>query len=194
MRPKIDHVVREIGEIAILIWGNPNSESEWRKLVNPLPTDLNVKLTNQTSTSRNLVYEITQAMDGMGKGKTVTGGTALHGQGKSNLCGIFGINTGFRHAMAQLTGNRKGEEVIAFPNTVVEGGLTALEILNDNRPDTYSDGGRIHKPCSFPSMLASLLANVIPRSLEGLDGDPFLQSVIKKQPTDLEKIVSKGKH
>ena len=172
---KIVHVVREIGAISTLI---RDSESEWMKLVNPLPTDMNVKLTNQTSTSRNLVYEIRHAMDGMGKGKTVTGGTALHGQGKSNLCGIFGINTGLRHAMAQLTGNKKGKEV----EGLVEGGLTALEVLNDN------GWGKV---CSFPSMLASLLGNVIPRSLEGLDGDPFLQSVIKKQTTDLEKIVSK---
>ena len=97
-RPDIDHVLQKIGEMSTLIKGIPNAESEWRKLVDPLPTDLNVKESNQTQTSRNLVYEITQAMHGMGKGNTVTGGTNLHGQGQSNLCGIFGINTGLRHA------------------------------------------------------------------------------------------------
>ena len=181
-RPKIDHVMREIRVLTILIRGIPNAESEWRKLVNPLPTDLNVDLTNQTSTSRNLVYEITQAMSEMGTGKTVTGGTELHGQGTSNLCGIFGINTGLRHAMKKLTGNRRGEVVGGEESSLVEGGQTALEVLND---DGYN------KICSFPKMLASLLANVIPRSLEGLDRDPFQQSLIHKQPTDLEKIVSK---
>ena len=40
-------------------------------------------------------------------------------------------------------------------------------------------------------MLCSLISQVVPRSLEGLDGDPFLQSLIGKQVADLEKNVQR---
>ena len=40
-------------------------------------------------------------------------------------------------------------------------------------------------------MFSSLIAQVVPRSLEGLDGDRFIQSMIGKQATDLEKLVGK---
>ncbi len=162
---------------------------EWANLVNPLPTEVGVNVTNQTRTSRNLVYEITQAMEGVKHSHTVTDGTQLHGQGKSNLCGLFGINSGLRHALKQLTVEKTGIQVKHGLNTkwkVVEGGRTAQQTFNDN-----SKWMRAHNVCSFPSMLSSLIAQVIPRSLEGLDGDAFLQSLIKKQATDLERAVQK---
>ena len=43
----------------------------------------------------------------------------------------------------------------------------------------------------FQSMLTNLIAQVVPRSLEGLDGDPFLQSFIRKQVTDFEMAIEK---
>ena len=45
--------------------------------------------------------------------------------------------------------------------------------------------------CSFQSMLVSLMANVIPRSLEGLDGDAFRQTMIKKQASYLDDLIQK---
>ncbi len=180
--------MQEIEEISTLIRGIPNANSEWDKLVNPLPTECGVKVTNQTTSSRNLVYEITQAMGGMGMGKTVTEGTQLHGQGKSNLCGLFGINSGLRHALTKLAGNRTGREVKDRYDKLVKAGRTAREIFKDNSTYSYTD---IHNVCSFQSMLSCLISQVVPRSLEGLDGDPFLKSLIRKQVTDLEKNVQK---
>ena len=184
----IDKVVRKIEKISTLIRGIPNADSEWDILVNPLPTECGVKLTNQTTSSRNLVYEITQAMDGMGMGKTVTEGTQLHGQGESNLCGLFGINSGLRHALTKLTGDRKGREFYDAVNDAFEGGRTAQQIFKDS--STWS-GRNKYNVCSFQSMLAALISQVVPRSLEGLDGDSLLQSLIRKQVTDLEKNVRK---
>merc|ERR1712130_648947 len=40
-------------------------------------------------------------------------------------------------------------------------------------------------------MLCSLLAHVVPRSLEGLDDDQFIQSMIGKQAKNLEKSIGK---
>ena len=120
-RPKIDEVVQKIGEISSLVLKIPDVDNVWAGMMSHLPKETGVKLTNQTQTSRNLVYEITEAMGGMGIGRTVTGGTQLHGQGKSNLCGMFGINSGLRHALAGLTGDRTGREVRDIGAKVVEG-------------------------------------------------------------------------
>ena len=180
-------MVQKIGEISTLIRGIPNADTEWDILVNPLPTECGVKLTNQTTSSRNLVYEITQAMGGMGMGKTVTEGTQLHGQGKSNLCGLFGINSGLRHALTKLTGDRTGTQVINTIGKLVEGGRTAQQIFNDNSKWTVP----AFNVCSFQSMLCSLIAQVVPRSLEGLDNDQFLRSMICKQATILEESIGK---
>ena len=192
-RPGITGVVQEIREISSLVLQIPDADKVWAEMMSHLPKESGVKWTNQTQTSRNLVYEITEAMGGMGIGRTVTGGTQLHGQGKSNLCGMFGINSGLRHALAELTGNRTGREVKDGDGyKVVEGGRTAQEIFKDNSTWVnkygYLDGFNV---CSFQSMLCSLISQVVPRSLEGLDGDPFLQSMIGQQVTNLEKNVQR---
>ena len=153
----------------------------------PLPRECGMKVTNQTQTSRNLVYEITQAMKGVKHCRTVTGGTRLHGQSASNLCWAFGINTGVRYGLMKLTGNKTGRQVKdGYGYKVVEGGRTAQQIFKDN-----SQWNSDYNVCSFQSMLSSLTAHVIPRSLEGLDGDPFRHSMIGKQATDLERAVEK---
>ena len=135
-RPEIDEVVQKFEEISSLVLQIPDVDNVWAGMMSDLPEESGVKLTNQTQTSRNLVYEITEAMGGMGIGRTVTGGTQLHGQGKSNLCGMFGINSGLRHALAGLTGNRTGREIkdnIGF-KAVEEGQISASyeqhEVIN----------------------------------------------------------------
>ena len=77
---------------------------------------------------------------------------------------------------------------------MVVGGRTAQEIFNDNSswiPPDFTGVDIDHNVCSFQSMLANLISQVIPRSLQGLDGDGFLQSLIEKQITDFEKALMK---
>ncbi len=170
------------------------SHHEWRRmmddLMNYLPKDLSFQVKEHNQTSRNLMYEITAAMDRINVGGMATDGTALHPQGRSNLCWAFGINSGLRRALRDLTGQRKSRKVeMKFswaysPLILVKAGRTADEIFADNTKWAFGESN----VCSFQAMLTNLICNVCPRSLEGLAGDGFIQSLIMKQPALVEKV------
>ena len=95
-----------------------------------------------------------------------------------------------RHGLRALAGERISCEVKYGMGTLVKAGRTCDQILNDNS-DWRALQGHGHNVCSFQSMLSNLIANVNPRSLEGLDGDGFLNSLIIKQPALLDTVVQR---
>ena len=179
------------------------SDKDWVTIVeilsNYLPKGLEKKVRWENQTSRHLIFEITAEMENINRTQIMTDGTGLHYQGKSNLCWAFGINSGLRRALRQLVKKesslRKSTKVnMEFnssyhcPLMVVRGNKTVDEILADN---SGWERVREYNVCSFQSMLANLICSVCPRSLEGVGGDGFAQSLIAKQPAMIEKVMER---
>ena len=151
-RPKINDVLKLLESTAVLIFTNPQIESDWKSFHSLIKVPAEFKVDERTQCSRDVFSEITQVSLKAKSGQMVTGGTELHVQKDTNLCSYFATMSALRHQLKKVVGGElSGKET--YPSKYA--GIGIEEYLSRRDQDAKR----------FERDLAVMIGCVCPRAL-----------------------------
>ena len=144
---------------------------EWALYCRSLTANLSVNSNTQCSVN----VEMISSEINLDKEMIVTDGTRLHGQASSHLCHSFAIVTSLRKELENVMEGKKsthGQLAEKLP----------LEVLEFKTFTSY---------CSFKDLLLEFVAQISPRSMNGLAGQDSNQKELSAQFCDMEKAIKR---